>query len=353
MKLAALVTLLVAAPAGAAAQTQAAQEPIVQVGIYGYGPDGSIAVAAYDTWPDLTSTVYIHGCGMGAGNRQPPAGATDVWQFTGKVLSSTSEQAVIQLVWRRPIVRGRPVDGNQSSTQLTLRAGEVVQLDQAGIDEKPNCPAKAVAFEARYTPRFSGMGFPAGGVGSGGSGVSGGTGVVSGKVTSTMRPAGAGGFGTSVSISQAGGDSAASPATGAGLFDVNLWLVRAVPGRPDEVTHFPLLRMNQTGASFAFTPVAVTTSRGEAMVQVTGSLAVVRGTSGENQLVFSTSRRVSPSATGQAPRDGSLDSQGMSRIVNRMPGPEEALSFEFPPLKINGELVAPDQFAVRLKIAPR
>ena len=227
-----------------------------------------------------------------------------------------------------------------------------MQLDQAGIDEKPNCPAKAVAFEARYTPRFSGMGFPAGGVGSGGSGVSGGTGVVSGKVTSTMRPAGAGGFGTSVSISQAGGDSAASPATGAGLFDVNLWLVRAVPGRPDEVAH-SLLRMNQNGASFAFPPVVVTTSRGEAIVQVTGSLAVVRGTSGENQLVFSTSRRVSPSATGQAPRDGSLDSQGMSRIVNRMPGPEEALSFELPPLNVNGELVAPDQFAVRVKIAPR
>jgi hypothetical protein len=128
--------------------------------------------------------------------------------------------------------------------------------------------------------------------------------------------------------------------------------VRAAPGRPDEVAH-SLLRMNQTGASFAFAPVVVTTSRGEAVVQVTGSLAVVRGTNGQNQLVFSTNRRVSPSATGQAPRDGSLDSQGMSRIVNRMPGPEEALSFELPPLNLNGELVAPDQFAVRVKIAPR
>ena len=66
--------------------------------------------------------------------------------------------------------------------------------------------------------------------------------------------------------------------------------------------------MNQTGASFAFAPVVVTTSRGEAVVQVTGSLAVARGTSGANQLVFSMNRRVSPSAAGQAPRDGSLDS---------------------------------------------
>ena len=36
-----------------------------------------------------------------------------------------------------------------------------------------------------------------------------------------------------------------------------------------------------------------------------------------------------------------------------MPGPEEALSFELPPLYINGEVVPPDQFAVRVKIAPR
>jgi len=162
-----------------------------------------------------------------------------------------------------------------------------------------------------------------------------------------------GGFGTSVAISQAGGEgSAVSAATGSGLFDVNLWLVRAVPGRPDDVTH-SLLRMNQNGASFSFAPIAVTTSRGEAIVQVTGTLAVVQGTSGEEQLVFTTSRRVGLTAPGQAPRDSAPDSSGTSRVINRMPGPEEVLSFEMPPITLNGRQAAPDQLSVRLKIAPR
>ena len=37
----------------------------------------------------------------------------------------------------------------------------------------------------------------------------------------------------------------------------------------------------------------------------------------------------------------------MSRIINRMPGPEEVLSFEMPPITLNGEQAAPDQFSVR------
>ena len=137
-----------------------------------------------------------------------------------------------------------------------------------------------------------------------------------------------------------------------GLFDVNLWLVRSVPGQPDEVNH-ATLRMNESGASFSFAPVAVTTSRGQAFVQVTGNLAVVRGTSGEEQLVFSTSRRVGLTSPSQAPRDSAPDSSGTSRIINRMPGPEEVLSFEMPPITLNGQQAAPDQLSVRLKIAPR
>ena len=36
-----------------------------------------------------------------------------------------------------------------------------------------------------------------------------------------------------------------------------------------------------------------------------------------------------------------------------MPGPEEVLSFEMPPITLNGQPVAPDQLSVRLKIKPR
>jgi hypothetical protein len=275
-----------------------------------------------------------------------------VWQFKGKVLSITPEQAMVQLEWRRTVANGLRIDGNESSQQLNLRFGEAVQLDQAGMEGKPGCPTVAVAFEARYAPRFWGLSPGVVGGGGGRAGGQQGSGSVSVKTGAVAR-GGGGGFGTSVAVAQAGGGGGGMvSATGSGLFDVNLWLVRVVPGRPDEVNH-ATLRMNESGASFSFAPVAVTTSRGEAFVQVTGNLAVVRGTSGEEQLVFSTSRRVGLTAPGQAPRDSAPDSSGMSRIINRMPGPEEVLSFEMPPITLNGQQAAPDQLSVRLKIAPR
>ena len=356
MRAVAFAALLASIPIIASAQNQLPpNDPIVQVGLYGYRADGSIGSSAHDTAPELSSIVYVNGqrCLMGAGNRPAPADATDVWQFKGKVLSITPEQAMVQLDWRRTVANGLRIDGNESSQQLNLRFGEAVQLDQAGMEGKPGCPTVAVAFEARYAPRFWGLGpgvVGGGGGRAGGSGGSSGSAAVSVTRGSVAR---SGGFGTSVPVPQAGGGGGSMvSAAGSGLFDVNLWLVRVVPGRPDEVNH-ATLRMNESGASFSFAPIAVTTSRGEAIVQVTGTLAVVRGTSGEEQLVFSTSRRVGVTAPGQAPRDSAPDSSGTSRIINRMPGPEEVLSFEMPPITLNGQQAAPDQLSVRLKIAPR
>ena len=350
MKLAALVALLAAIPAGAAAQNKSPRDPIVQVGLFGYRADGLIGGAAYDTWPDLTSTVYVSmaRCGMGAGNRTPPEDASDVWQFAGKVLGETGEEAVVQLTWRRVKIAGRAVNGDESTTQLTLRQGEAQQLDQATIEPRPGCPTVAVAFEARYSPRMAGPGYPpglgVGGITSGTPASGSGGGMAVGRGGVVVQPASGDG----------GGVRVGSPGQGAALWDVNMWLVRVAPFRLDEVTHSQL-RMNESGASFAFAPIQVTTSRGESLVvQVTGSLTVERDTNSEEQLVFRTLRRVSPSATGHAPRNATLDSHGASRrIVNRMPGPEEVLSFELPPLNLNGKLVAPDQFSVRVKIAPR
>ena len=66
-------------------------------------------------------------------------------------------------------MQGRPTDGNQASQQLTLHAGDIVQLDQAGVDGRPPCATGSVAFEARYTPRFFGMGQISGGARGGGA----------------------------------------------------------------------------------------------------------------------------------------------------------------------------------------
>ena len=159
MRAVTFAALLTSIPIVASAQNQLPpNDPIVQVGLYGYRADGTIGSSAHDTAPELSSIVYMNGqrCLMGAGNRPAPADATDVWQFKGKVLSITPEQAMVQLDWRRTVANGLRIDGNESSQQLNLRFGEAVQLDQAGMEGKPGCPTVAVAFEARYAPALLG-----------------------------------------------------------------------------------------------------------------------------------------------------------------------------------------------------
>jgi hypothetical protein len=355
MKLAALVALLTAIPAGAAAQNKSPRDPIVQVGLFGYRADGLIGGAAYDTWPDLTSTVYVSmaRCGMGAGNRTPPEDASDVWQFAGKVLGETGEEAVVQLTWRRVKIAGRAVNGDESTTQLTLRQGEAQQLDQATIEPRPGCPTVAVAFEARYSPRMAGPGYPpglgVGGITSGTPASGSGGGMAVGRVTQSVQTGGGGAV--PPASGDGGGVRVGSPGQGAALWDVNLWLVRNLPGKPADSTH-SVLKMNRDGASFAFAPVVVSTSRGDAVVRVTGSLAVVVGANGEEQLKFTTRRQVSP-AGAPAPMDSSMGSNGSSTVMYRMPAGQDVLAFEMPPVYVQGAEPVPDVFSVRLSVVPR
>jgi hypothetical protein len=355
MKLAALVALVAAIPAGAAAQNKTPRDPVVQVGLFGYRADGMVGGAAYDTWPDLTSTVYVTSarCGMGAGNRNPPEDASDIWQFSGRVVSETSAEAVVQLSWRRLMVAGRLVNGDESSTQLTLRNGEAQQLDQASVELRPGCPTVAVAFEARYSPRMAGPGYPpglgVGGITSGTAASGAGGGMVVGRVTQSVLP----GTGTAVPEPSGHGGSvrAGSPDQGPAPWEVNVWLVRTLPGKPPESAH-SVLKMNRDGASFAFAPIRVSTSRGEAVVRVLGSIAVVIGANGEEQLRFTTQRQVSP-AGGPGSIDSRQASSGASTVMYRMPTAHDVLAFEMPPVYVEGAEPVPDVFSVRLTVAPR
>jgi hypothetical protein len=120
-----------------------------------------------------------------------------------------------------------------------------------------------------------------------------------------------------------------------------------VPGQPEEVSH-QLLRAGD-GASFSFPPVSIATGHGAAIVHVTGSIETTRAAGSDGQLVFSTARRVIPTSRGQSRDAVTL---GTTRVTHRMPGPEEVLSFEMPPVKLSGQ-EAPDQFSVRVRITPR
>src|SRR5688572_11427227 len=110
---------------------------------------------AYDTEPSLESTVFIrtagqNSCTMGAGG-VPPAGATDIWRFAGKVLSSSPEEIVVQLDWQRTLAGGSGVSAPGSSQVLTLRPGDRVLLDS--VTPPTTACWSTVGFEARYMPR--------------------------------------------------------------------------------------------------------------------------------------------------------------------------------------------------------
>jgi hypothetical protein len=359
--IAASIAIGSAVPAGA--QSPVADEPIVQVGLYSYRADGTGQGFAYDTEPadpqvqprSFGSVVYVSGsfCQIGAGKDPAPAQAADAWRFAGRVVSKTAEEAVVQLDWQRILENGRPTSTPGGSVQLTLKPGDQVLLDSLLPRTQTSCSTAEVRFEARYRSRFSDVpnrrdvivnGSRAGGGGRS-SGTGGGIGAAgSGTTAVRISPGSASGGGRGTS-------GAARIAPGARMVNVNLWLVHSAPGREDEVQHQELQATHE-GAAFAFRPVAVTGEGGAASVQVTGSFAVnTNPQSGDQQLVFITSRRVTRG--GDQPRDAA-DVAGTSRIVKTMPGPDDVLSFEMPPIRAaNGRPAPRDQFAVRLRIAPQ
>jgi hypothetical protein len=306
-----LVAALALGGVPATLSAQSTPDLVVQVGLFNHRFDGSFVGSAFDTGPDLDSTLSVHQCraGAGSGDRQMPD-ATDIWRFTGKVVSADRERAVLQLNWRRTLAQGKKTAGNEASVQLTLRNGESVTLDHAG----PTCPTMNITFEARYGER------PFGGVRTSG-------------VTAPMS-----------------GSNQDKGVPSTRVFNIDLWIVHAIPGQADQVTHSQL-RINENGGQFSLAPMRVNTAAGASIVQIAGSLLVVVANGSEERLVFRTTRRVTPPATDNAP-DPSRDKFGSSLVVNRLPGPDDVLSFEMPPIQVGSETL-PDRFSIRVKVTPR
>jgi hypothetical protein len=357
------------------AQAPAAQKPVVdqvvQVGLFSYRPDGADQAAAYETNLSTESTVYVAGCAIGGGNRPAPDRATEAWRLSGKVLIMGADEAVIQLDWQRTRANGAAVSSPGGSVLLTLHPGDRVPLDSVTAEATPQCAARNIGFEARYGPQLGAQARAAAALrnrGSGGGGI-GGTGV--GSLSASGGGFGSGtGSGTSAGTGTGSGGGVTVTADGVAVrgrqgavhipksdafglasrqFDVDLWLVRNAPGRNEEAVHQEL-NGARGGTQFAFAPVNIDTPRGPLTLQVTGSFQVKFDESGALQLVFVTMRNVKlPPAEGPA-RDARSSMQGSSVTTHAMPGPDDVLSFEMPPLSIPNGASIPDRFSIRLRI---
>ena len=122
---------------------------------------------------------------------------------------------------------------------------------------------------------------------------------------------------------------------------------KAQPEKPDFNLQGLVLQKVQGTVPFAFTPFTIETAAGPIGVQINGSLQVT-SERGSAELVFTAVRDVKY-ATSDSNRD--LTRTGSSTTRNPMPGPDEVLSFELPPIRMpNGNSTLSDQYSVRLRI---
>lgn len=355
-----LTMIVAAAQAASATPTTVPATPVVQIGIFSYGPDGATRGAAYETNLSSESFQYVAGCAIGGGNRPVPAEASDAWRLSGKVENLAAGEAVVQLEWQRIRADGIAVSAPGGSVQLTLHPGDRVPLDSVNRSATAQCPATTIGFEARYGPRSGPWRFRGAGQSGSSSGVSaGGSGGSAGAAAGGGVAAGTG-AGAAGAVS---GGVAANPqskavhmpknqipvAAEAQPIDVDLWLVRNAPGREESAVHQALSGVRGE-AQFAFAPLSIETRGGTLNLQVTGSLRVTGDEAGARQLIFSTTRavRFAPAAAG---RDAPPVTKGRSVTTHAMPGPDDVLSFEMPALRVpNGAAAVPDQFSIRVRI---
>lgn len=328
-----------------------ASASVLQVGVFSYGPDGKQQAAAYATTLDTDSFQYIAGCEIGGGNRPVPDRASDAWRVSGKVETLTAEEAVVRIDWQRIRAARAGATSPGGSVQLTLHPGDRILLDSANPDPSIDCGARTIGFEARFGPRPSWMVGPNGPLNespavtimrNGGSGS--GVGVGSGSGI------GSGGGGVYTSATSQKADS--SGHTTARTYTAELFLVRtdkAHPENPDFNMQGLILQNVRQPANFAFSPFTVETPAGPVNVQISGMLSVPSDGS-EPSFVFRTIRSLR-FWSGDTTHDVTSTATGSSTTRNPMPGPDEVVSFELPPIRVpNSSATVPDLYSVRVRI---
>jgi hypothetical protein len=338
--------------AGTAAAQQApsrVNEPIVHSGLFIMRSDGKLGGFAVQTGEhagaDLSGTLYVSPCsGIGAASPGRPisAFATDVWQMTGRVLEFDDQQVTLQVGWRRVRRNGQDESSPEQHTTLILKRGERNTLETINVATNGSCEARSVSLDVIYASRQELYGFDPARPGAGGGGSVGGR---SGFVQGAMKEAGAGG-GASVSF---GMQKLGHPALE--KLSADLWLVRSTPGRSDETFHMTS-KVMPIPTTYAFAPLTIQTTSGSVSVRVEGTVEAGLSPQGERQFHFTATRNVLSTTTRVPARDGRAVVEGSTKTTVSLPGPDEVLSFEMPPLRTADGVTLPDRLSIRVRVNP-
>jgi hypothetical protein len=312
-------------------------KPMVNTGLFNIRPDGSISGSAVDTAEEsgaaIAGVVYLLACGgLGASSPGLPvaASATEVWQLSGRVIDLTEERASVQVSWQRVRQGSEDVTGTARSLTLTLSRGERTTLETIDIPAAGACEARRasldIVFASRLelSPAMSKQGVVVGGGG--------------GRVYF-----GSGGGTTTATVAAAGQPAPTMPSA-------DLWLVRTTPGQADQTQHVTAPAVTSIPRTFTFAPVTIQTPAGAMLVTVHGTVEIGFSPEGQRRFYLSASRTVTFSPANRPARDAAPITEGSTKTTVPVPGPDEVLSFEMPPLRIAGAPAVPDRFSVRVKL---
>jgi hypothetical protein len=293
------------------AQQQLLSQPQLNVGLFSIRSDGTIGGSASDTTSAAGETIsgvlYMAPCGsLGATSTGAiPAPATDVWRLSGQLSAISSEQATATVVWQRVREAGKDLDAPAQSVTLTLNRKDRTTLERVNVPARGSCEARTVSLDVVFGSRldlYPGLlSFPSsvssargGGIGSSAAG-------------GTARVGGAVGGGGGGGIANVGSGATGGVAfvrvgseSGPRFLSADLWLVRSVPGQADQTSHLAAA-VAPFPRSFVFAAPIV---------------------------------------------------EGSTKTSVPMPGPDDVLSFEMPPLRVPGGAVVPDRLSIRVRVAP-
>lgn len=330
--------------------------PIVYSGLFVVSADGQSRGSAVQTGErpgaDMAGVVYISPCGfIGASNPERPlsAFATDVWLMSGKVLELSDQQASVQIGWRRLRRSSQEESSPEQSLTLSLRRGERHTLENIAVPAMGDCDERNVSLEVVFASRQELWGANAAGSGGGGGRSSARAAAGSGSGSGSGSGAGAGSGGGAVvrgrvSVAMRGvGDPALERRT------ADLWLVRSTPGRADETRHVTS-QVIATPMKYSFPPLTMATGFGTLQVVVAGTIEVGLSPGGKPGLHFTAARNMTWSAMTQPAKGSSEVVEGSTKTTVDLPGADEVLSFEMPPLRSPDGTVLPDRLSVRVRI---
>jgi hypothetical protein len=284
------VLLQIQAGSGAVMPPAPAKPPadfVVLVAAPVYQPDGGITSETVALPPTGAGLVHLFArrslCNPAVAGAAEPTDALFGWRVASQIVTRTERDVVVSIDWRRLWDDGRKTpNGPGATVQLTLHTGDRIPLDHI-TNAKPNqdCRAVGLGLEVRLAQAEA-----------------------SAPARSALLPLGA------------------TPG-GAKSVDAELWLLHTLPSDIQQVVH-QTVRLSTEGGRFTFAPTAVTTARGDASVELTGSIDRYRTPTGDEYLLLSLTRRV---------KGPGLQPEGVAATTSSvvpLPQPNEVPSFEMP-----------------------